>query len=213
MPMHSCPLCGSGETGGYHTDRRRSYLHCPTCALVFVPPADHLTPEDEKAEYDHHQNDPADARYRRFLSRLFDPMQTRLPAGSRGLDFGCGPGPTLSVMFEEVGHRVALFDPYYAPDVTILEATYAFITASEVVEHLREPGRELDRLWDALQPGGLLGILTQPIIDQTAFTTWRYTQDPTHIAFYAPATMHWLARYWGASLEQPARDVFLFKRA
>ena len=31
-------------------------------------------------------------------------------------------------------------------------------TATEVVEHLRHPGKELDRLWSLLKPGGNLGI-------------------------------------------------------
>ncbi|MGB2360319.1 MAG: methyltransferase, partial [Porticoccaceae bacterium] len=58
----------------------------------------------EKAIYDQHQNSPDDLQYRRFLSRLTEPLLERLGPCSRGLDFGCGPGPTLSVMMAEQGH-------------------------------------------------------------------------------------------------------------
>jgi 2-polyprenyl-3-methyl-5-hydroxy-6-metoxy-1,4-benzoquinol methylase len=102
--------------------------------------AQHLTPSDEKACYDRHDNRPDDSRYRHFLNRLFSPLSRRLAANSKGLDFGCGPGPTLSVMFEEAGHQVALYDPFYAPDRSALSGPYDFITLSEVAEHMAAPG-------------------------------------------------------------------------
>ena len=39
-------------------------------------------------------------------------------------------------MLEESGHRVALYDVFYVPDTLALAASYDFITATEVVEHL-----------------------------------------------------------------------------
>jgi len=52
------------------------------------------------------KNSPDDPRYRAFLSRLFIPLNERIAPESCGLDFGSGPGPTLSVMFEEQGHTM-----------------------------------------------------------------------------------------------------------
>jgi len=49
----------------------------------------------------------ADPRYRRFLARLAEPLIAHLPKGARGLDFGCGPGPTLSLMLREAGFACA----------------------------------------------------------------------------------------------------------
>jgi hypothetical protein len=37
---------------------------------------------------------------------------------------------------------------------------YSFITTTEVVEHLRDAGREIQRLWAHLRPGGMLLIQT-----------------------------------------------------
>ena len=95
-------MCGAA-THAFCEDRARRYLECPDCGLVSADPASHLSPEDERAIYDLHQNDPADARYRAFLARLADPLRAKLAPGMRGLDFGCGPGPVLSIMLREAG--------------------------------------------------------------------------------------------------------------
>jgi SAM-dependent methyltransferase len=201
-----CPLCGGGDIAAYHCDKVRDYLTCRTCHLVFVPSAQHLSSGAEKACYDRHDNRPDDPAYRGFLDRLFTPLNQRLAANSRGLDFGCGPGPTLSKMLEGAGHSVALYDPYYAPDATVLSAGYDFITLSEVAEHLAEPGRELDRLWAILAPGGWLAIMTKRVRDRAAFQTWHYIADPTHVGFFSETTFHWLTARW-SDLGTPATLV------
>ncbi len=207
----SCPLCGA-HSAEYFRDRR-SYLQCQTCSLVHVPPRWHLDAEQEHAEYELHQNDPDDPGYRRFLSRLATPLSERLPRGSDGLDFGCGPGPALAAMLEERGHSVALYDLFYHPDASALERCYDFITATEVVEHLARPREELERLWQLLKPGGWLGIMTKRVRDREAFACWHYKNDPTHIAFFSKATFEWLAANWGAELQLIDADVALLRKS
>jgi len=208
----SCPLCEAGDLLPFHEDKHRSYIRCRTCQLVFVPPAFFLSPEEEQAHYDLHENDPADQRYRTFLSRLCTPLLKRLAPHSSGLDFGSGPGPTLSVMLQEAGHRVALYDRFYADDPSVFEQQYDFITASEVVEHLHHPGSELKRLWNRLRPGGVLGIMTKLVADQQAFRSWHYIRDPTHVCFFSTATWGWLAAEWGAEHEQIGADITLLRK-
>lgn len=210
--MLTCPLCASTDTGHFHRDGRRDYHRCRQCSLVFVPPEQRLGPEEERAVYDQHENSPDDPGYRRFLSRLFDPLRDRLPPGARGLDFGSGPGPTLSVMFEEAGHPMAIYDPFYALDTSVLERSYDFITATEVVEHLFAPGRELAQLVDRLPSGGWLGLMTKRVTDQAAFARWHYILDPTHVAFFSEATFVWLADRLDMRVEFPAADVALLQR-
>ncbi len=209
---HDCPLCGGLQPEPFHRDQRRAYYRCAVCRLVFVPPVYHFSPEDEKAEYDRHQNQPDDPAYRRFLNRLAGPLQTRLAPGSRGLDFGSGPGPALGPMLAEAGHRVALYDPIYACQPAVLAGRYDFITASEVVEHLRRPGRELDRLFRLLKPGGLLGIMTKRVIDRKRFTGWHYINDPTHVCFFSRAAFIWLAARWRAAVDFADRDVVIIAK-
>jgi len=208
----ACPLCGATAAGEFSADKRRNYLQCRVCCLVFVPASQCLSSEDEKKRYDLHQNSPDDAGYRRFLGRLFFPLHERLAPGSSGLDFGSGPAPTLSRMFEEAGHSMILFDPYYENVPAVLNRQYDFITVSEVVEHLREPGRELDRLWVCLKRGGWLRIMTRFIVDRAVFPRWHYKNDLTHISFFSRAVFTWLAAEWNADVTFPEEDVVLFRK-
>ena len=208
----TCPLCAEPGPTFYHRDRARTYHRCRRCALVFVPPAAWPEPGVERARYDQHRNDPADDRYRQFLARLTEPLLERVKPGAVGLDFGSGPGPALPMMLEEAGLRVRLFDPYYAVDTTVWEERYEFIAASEVVEHLRDPAGELDRLFEVLEPGGWLCVMTQWVGSRDEFVKWRYIRDPTHVAFYSPRTLQWIAERWAAPVEFAADNVALFRK-
>lgn len=207
-----CCLCASSSSEPYHADARRPYLYCPQCHLVFVPASHHLSLKAEKSEYLKHENHPQDLGYRRFLNRVCAPLLSRIRPNSTGLDFGCGPGPTLSVMLEEHGHQVALYDPFFSPDPGVLQNGYDFITATEVVEHLRTPRQSLDLLWDCLHPGGWLALQTKRVRDIQSFKTWHYIQDPTHIAFFDARTFEWLATKWGTQASFVDHDVVFFRK-
>ncbi len=207
-----CPLCGAAEVHFFHRDRSREFLRCMVCALVFVPPCYHLDVAREKAEYDLHQNRVDDQGYRRFLSRLAEPLLARVPAGARGLDFGCGPGPALAAMLAEAGCDMCVYDPFYQNHTDVLDASYQFITATEVVEHLHNPGAELARLWRMLEPGGYLGVMTKLVIDVTAFARWHYKNDPTHVCFFSETTWGWWAKSMGAQLHRIGADVTLLQK-
>ncbi len=206
-----CPLCHAEDIHEtYHRDSHRDYHRCPICQLVFVPPDQYLSPQQERGQYDLHQNSPEDQGYRQFLSRLFLPMQERLSPGSHGLDFGSGPGPTLSVMFQEAGHSMVLYDHFYAHDLSVFTYQYDFITATEVLEHLHHPHHELNRLWERLKPGGSLGIMTKLTPDRASFPKWHYKNDPTHVCFYSRSTFQWLATRWNSNLTFLDPDVMMF---
>lgn len=194
--MLACPLCGDAENTAFHFDRAREYRLCDKCAFVFVPPSHHLSAREERAYYDLHENHVDDPGYRKFLGRLFSPMQQRLSAPSRGLDFGCGEASALAVMFGGAGHSVALYDPHYVPDMTVMSGKFDFIVLSEVAEHLAAPGFEFDRLWNYLEPGGWIGVMTKRVRDRVAFRTWHYITDPTHIGFFSEASFQYLAARW-----------------
>ena len=51
------------------------------------------------------------------------------------LDFGCGPGPTISVMFEEMGIECSNYDPLFFPEKSLLEAEYDFVYKNENYYH------------------------------------------------------------------------------
>lgn len=208
-----CPLCAEPQTLAFHRDQRRPYRRCSRCLLVFVPVAHHLSPEEERGHYLNHENSPDDTAYRRFLARLEGPLSRRLSRPCTGLDFGCGPGPTLSAMLEERGHEVVLYDPYFAPDPSALGRCYDFITATEVIEHLSRPGKVLDLLWSRLKPGGWLGLMTSLLDEDTAFDGWYYKNDPTHVSFFARESLLWLGQRWGVAPEFPAEGVILMHKS
>ena len=208
----SCPLCCSASVQPYLQDRQRAYFQCGCCQLVFADPASRLCAQLEKAEYDLHQNNPQDQGYRQFLLRLVEPLQQQLPAEAKGLDFGCGSGPTLSVMMAEAGWAMQLYDIFYYPDKAALQSRYDFITATEVVEHLHQPGEVLTQLWQQLNPGGYLALMTKLVIDPQAFARWHYKNDPTHVCFFSRSSFEFLARQWCAKLSFIAKDVIFLQK-
>ncbi|WP_223846275.1 class I SAM-dependent methyltransferase [Wenzhouxiangella sp. AB-CW3] len=196
-----CPVCRQDSTEQWLTVDTRPYWRCSDCQARFLDP-DHLPDRRiEKAEYDQHQNDPGDPGYRQFLQQLLTPLLERIGPGSRGLDYGCGPGPALAYMLEEAGHTMSLFDPIYAPDPGVLDTTYDFVTCTEVVEHFHDPATEFRQLDRLLKPGGWLGVMTRFQTDDDRFAGWHYRRDPTHVVFYRPETFEWLGRHLGWEAE------------
>lgn len=212
MYFDQCPLCHSSATRTFHQDKVRAYYRCEDCRLVFASQDALLSSEQEKSHYDLHENDVNDAGYRRFLSRLADPLLQRLPRDSSVLEFGCGPGPALAKMLKEAGMKVSLYDHFYFPDNAVFDCQYDAITATEVVEHLFQPGKELQRLLGCLKPGGLLGIMTKRVLDEEAFARWHYIRDPTHVVFFSDATFAWLAKHFQSHIEYDRHDVIIFRK-
>lgn len=208
----TCPLCEADKTNLWHTDSKREFVHCQNCYLVFVPSQYFLSLNKEKAHYDHHKNDPCDIRYRTHLGRLANPLIEQLSPGSDGLDFGCGPGPTLSLILAEAGFPTRIYDPIYAPNPDAWSQTYDFVTASEVVEHFHRPRFEFARIWSLLRPRGILGIMTRRLGEQSAFKSWYYKNDPTHVIFFSEQTFRWLSEHLSADLEIIGPDVHLLRK-
>ena len=208
----NCPVCCAPGPVPFASVDGKDYWQCGVCAARFLDPQQHPTRAAEHAHYLTHENDPDDAGYRRFLSRLTIPLLARLAPGARGLDFGCGPGPALAAMLGEAGHEVVLYDPFFHPDRARLEERYDFVTATEVIEHFHRPATEFARLMALVRPGGWLGIMTIFQNDDARFANWRYRKDPTHVVFYREETLRHIAAASGWSCEVPVKDVALMQR-
>jgi hypothetical protein len=208
----SCQLCGNSDVSLYWEDRQRQYFQCQQCQLVFVPEEFHLSEADEKAEYDKHQNFFDDQGYRDFLSRIFMPLNDQLMGSSKGLDFGCGPGPVLVSMFEEEGHYMDLYDKLYYPDESVLNKQYDFIVCTEVVEHLSSPNNVFSLFDKLIRPTGKIGVMTKLLEDKERFKTWHYKNDPTHISFYSMPTLEYIASTYDYALEVLGKDSFILTK-
>jgi 2-polyprenyl-3-methyl-5-hydroxy-6-metoxy-1,4-benzoquinol methylase len=135
-----------------------------------------------------------------------------LKPGDRVLDFGAGTGRfaamlrTLGVAVDGVelaeearreAHARYGFDFKY--DLSELsKASYDWVTAIEVLEHLIEPENALKQLWKLLKPGGGL-FLTTPNAGGLAAriygNQWREAINPFHLVLFThPALKAVLAR-------------------
>lgn len=208
----SCTLCGAAVPGPSHTAHRRVLYDCQVCGLVFVDP-ETLPPADlERARYETHDNRPDDPGYRAFLDRLALPLQERLPPGAEGLDFGSGPGPTLSIMMEERGFSMETWDPFFSPDPAPLLRRWDFVTATEVVEHFHRPENSFRLMTRLVRPGGWLAVMTTVLTEEVDLPTWWYARDPTHVSFYRPGTLAWIGEKLGWEAEYPGPNVVLYQR-
>lgn len=208
----NCPLCTSNATKPFYRGKKREFFQCLECDMVFVPPEFHPSAEEEKTRYDFHHHSLADSGYRNFLNRLFQPLEKVLPPGARGLDFGCGREPTLSILFEEVGFSCTNYDLHYFNDPAVLEAQYDFLTCSETMEHFRNPRTEFERFLMLVKPGGWIGIMTQLRDDAPSFDKWFYKDDLTHLGFFSRKSFQWLEKQYGLKLEFDPDSVMLFNR-
>ncbi|MDA9801295.1 class I SAM-dependent methyltransferase [Candidatus Pseudothioglobus singularis] len=208
----TCPLCESKDHSQIHKDSLREYLSCSDCAFVFVPKSYHLSEADEKLRYDTHNNDPMDVRYRQFLSQLTKPLLKKIADDSYGLDFGSGPGPTLSLMLQEKGHQLEIYDKFYAPNEYIFNQQFDFITATEVIEHLRDPKFEFRRLASILKIGGYLSLMTQLLTQEIDFSNWYYKNDPSHIGFFNQKSLNYVAKELGFEINVYSERVIFLKK-
>lgn len=206
-----CPVCRAPTCAPLGIFDRQSYWRCEDCQARGLDPVHYPDAATEHAIYMQHENHVHDTGYRRFLSKLADPLLARLAPGARGLDYGCGPGPALAAMMTEAGHRVALYDPYFQRDPLPLQAMYDFITCTEVVEHFHRPADEFDRLGAMLRPGGWLAVMTCFQTDDARFAQWHYRQDRTHVVFYRAETLRRIAELRGWVCDIPVKDVALFQ--
>lgn len=204
-----CPLCIGRNLREFAVVHERSYWRCANCQLTFLHPDNRLPREEEFARYQEHNNDPDDPEYRAFLSRLTDCLVPHLAPTSEGLDYGSGPGPTISVMLGELGYEVSNYDPFFTQDAALFR-TYDFITCTETAEHFYNPAYEFTRLDMLLNATGILALMTGMLYDDSAFGDWWYTKDPTHVAFYREETFRWIAQRYHWRIELPRENVAMF---
>jgi len=213
-----CPVCRGAAIKYFLRVGELDYWLCQDCQARFLAPGQRPQRSDEYAHYLLHENDPDDPGYRKFLSKLADPLVAKLDADAdrhkrmQGLDYGCGPGAALAAMLREQGFDVALYDPFFQPDRGALRETYDFITCTETAEHFHHPAEEFDRLDQILRPGGWLAVMTCFQTDDDRFARWHYRADPTHVVFYRVETFQFIAQQRGWACEIVVKDVALMRK-
>lgn len=207
-----CPLClSSGPFSAWiHASwRNRLFYRCPGCEAVFVSAHDQVPPEKERERYETHNNDLAAPGFEEFLMRTVREIKRRLSPGSRILDFGSGPEPSMAILLRREGFEVECYDPFFAPRWPPGE--FDMVLAHEVFEHLRSPRSEIERIFSALVPGGIFLIRSEPCPPKAAFESWWYARDFTHIFFCSEKTLDWIARLKEARLSLWSPTLWAFQ--
>lgn len=196
---HNCLICASPTY--CKTDAKgRSYHFCPNCRFISLDPSFYLSEEKEKKRYNLHNNGSDNSGYIQWLQSFL--QKAVLPFISpcdRILDFGSGPVPQLKILLENKGYKVDIYDKYFYDHP--FSGTYKMITATEVVEHLRDPLSVLKILSESLEPQGYLAIKTawRPEKDED-FLSWWYKEDSTHIVFFSKKSFSLLSDRLGLNI-------------
>lgn len=206
-----CPLCGHvGDFQKVVSPLRADYWLCAQCYLIFVDKQFLPSRDSEKERYQTHQNGPQYPGYVSFLKQALLPTLPYLSKEMSGLDYGCGPVPTLSVLLKEEGLRCDDYDPFFYPELP--DKKYDFIFSTEAAEHFFKPSEELIRIEKLLNPGGILTIMTELWYDQALFPDWYYAKDFTHVSFYHLKTIDKICELFNFEvLYTDKRHVFVLR--
>ncbi len=213
----NCPLCEFSQNNPFYTDEAffggvRHFYECEACRLIFVPESGHIGWEEEKVRYGLHENSPDDAGYVSFLNQLIAPLRQYIKPGSLGLDYGCGPGPAVKNILQDLTENISEYDPHFRPDTELLSRPYDFCVATEVIEHFRHPKEDFGQIDRLVRPGGIIGLMTDQYREGIDFANWGYKNDPTHIMFYQKDTFAKIADLFKWEILEMTSRIVIFKR-
>ncbi len=207
----SCSLCGS-QTRDFSVTHKRTYSRCVQCDGISLHPSYYLSKQLEKQRYDAHHNDVNDSGYQSFVSPIIQSVVIDYDKTHKGLDFGSGSGPVVTMMLRDKGFDVQTFDPFFDPNTIALKTTYDYIICCEVMEHFYHPDKEFKLLRSLLNPNGTLYCKTNVYNDTINFDTWWYKNDATHVFFYTKKTIHWIKKEYNFNTVFIRENLITFKR-
>lgn len=205
----NCLLCHNDSN-----DFVQDTFMCSECKLVFKNPDIFYSTEQDIHRYSQHNNASTDQGYLNFLGKFVNPLKEFLPAKFTALDFGCGPGPTLSGLLENLGGNVENYDPLFFPDAHLLiPDSYDVVTSTEVVEHFKTPGFDWEVLIGLVKDGGILGIMTEMYSADIDYSKWWYKKDATHVVFYQKETFDFIAEKYDLEIVYcDNKSIIIFKK-
>jgi len=208
----TCTLCRNNSTHFYQSKKPfiADYFKCESCCLIFMDAKSLLDFDEEKKRYETHNNDINDSGYVDFLNKIIHPLKEHINIDMKGLDYGSGPSPVLSMLLGNDGFKVDAYDPHFS---TIkLKESYDFITSTEVVEHFYHPIESFEDINSHLIQGGFLAIMTSIFYDEIDFDRWYYRHDNTHVSFYAPKSLDYIENYFNYQRVYEGNNTIIWKK-
>lgn len=198
-----CKVCGFATESFQSTEFNIWFHYCSRCQFIFKDKEDILDEKEELKIYLLHENSIEDERYLDFFQKFIDETICQYqPSGNKILDFGSGPEPVLAYLLEtKYNMDVDIHDVFFSPEKVYQGKKYGGITSTEVIEHLRDPVKYFDLFKRHLQDDGYLYIMTLfHGNDKRRFLKWHYIRDMSHISFFTPKTLKYIAQLTGLNL-------------
>ena len=208
-----CPLCQDEKSHIFEKIGEKTYYQCQYCSLVFLSRSELISPVEEKERYENHHNSEEDSHYIKYLTTTVEKISTIVPKGASGLDFGCGKSLLMEKLLNQQEVFVSSYDLFFHRNEEVFEKKYDFILLSEVIEHLRAPNKELQRLTGLLKANGYLFIKTKLLTSEIGdFKNWYYRRDKTHIQFFREETFLKMSELFHLQKIRDLKDdLFLFR--
>lgn len=199
----NCPACKSARRTSVGEKNCFSIYSCKACGTLFTG---HVPAGAEQQDYDQYYSEdnlrvPAFVRERlREILAGFD----RYRETGNFLDIGFGAGTLLQVAAESNWHTHGIevskpaveyarergFDVFHGElsEAQYPEGHFDVVTASEILEHMPDPAKDLREIVRILRPGGLFWATT-PSARSLSFLLlkqeWSVMSPPEHIQLYS----------------------------
>jgi SAM-dependent methyltransferase len=209
-----CPICHASPALFFQD--QRTFYKCPECSLIFT---ENFPEKDVEEKHYKDQWATTDPNFWKQQVDVLVQLIGNYRKPSRILDFGSGSGE-MTNEFRERGYDVTPLEPMthgYLKDQNY-SAQFDVVIAVEVIEHLREPWKEILEIEKVLAPDGIVifsTLLTNAFIDRPdaseQFKNWWYKDDPTHVSFFCNRVLSKMADIKNYDIDIFGDKVFVLK--
>jgi len=172
------------------------YRKCFSCDFLFKTDEYILSSESEFERYKLHNNN--DLSYFSYQKSFYFSIKEFL--SGKVLDYGCGDNHILASIIMEEGYDSSFYDLYFYNNEYVLKNSYDSIILEEVIEHLKDPIKEIKKLLEILNKNGKIIIRTQFLNDELDLSKWWYLRDSTHISFFSIKTFIYICELFNLKI-------------
>jgi SAM-dependent methyltransferase len=192
----TCRVCNNHAVIVFE-DSRPFYL-CDNCGLIFTD-----CPLSREETVQHYQSQHANVfDWHNEAKRVLEAVRFAV-IPRKILDYGSGSG-FLADEFRSMGYDVDNYEPMLHGDFMSENYgnNYDLVILKEVIEHVEDVVKVINRICSVTRPGGSIFIgtlMTDAIINESdkfkeSFNNWWYKDDQSHISFFCQLTFEHICR-------------------